>query len=84
MRIVDYGFCAAIIFLLHRRRGLDMFQDCRQKIRFNQLRQDDVMIALELGTQCSEVRRGIRENNSLACQPTQFNFPVEDGGSDHG
>ena len=41
------------------------------------------MVALELGTQCPEVRRGTRENNSLECQLTQFNFSVEDGGSDH-
>ena len=41
------------------------------------------MVALELGTQCPEVFRGIRENNSPACQLTQFNFSIEDGDSDH-
>ena len=40
------------------------------------------MVALELGTQCPEVRRRTRENNSLASQLTQFNFSGEDGGSD--
>jgi hypothetical protein len=75
-RIVDDGLPGDTIVSRGRGRRIDATQDCREQVRLNQFRQNQVVVALVPGAQGPKVRRGIGANQAFPCQLNQIDLPA--------